>query len=69
MSVLVASIALINASAQPLGLAEFMIRDSDAAKLDPAALEEWLFYNHPSARSRIFVAMRWRAEHMSSTKP
>jgi len=43
VSVLVASIALINASAQPLGLAEFMIRDSDAAKLDPAALEERLF--------------------------
>jgi STE24 endopeptidase len=54
----------INASQQPLGLAEFMIRDSDAAKLAPSPLEEALFYDHPSARSRIDMAMRWRAEHL-----
>jgi STE24 endopeptidase len=54
----------INASREPLGLAEFMIRDADATQLDPSAIEEWLFYTHPSARNRIFVAMRWRAEHL-----
>jgi STE24 endopeptidase len=56
----------INASQQPLGLAEFLIRDADATKLDPSAVEEWLFYDHPSARSRILQAMKWRAEHLSS---
>jgi STE24 endopeptidase len=30
----------INASRQPLGLAEFMIRDSDAAKLEPSRLRK-----------------------------
>lgn len=59
----------INASRQPFGLAEFMIRDADAAKLDPSAIEEWLFYDHPSARQRIFAAMRWRAEHLSGARP
>ncbi len=59
----------INASRQPFGLAEFMIRDADAAKLDPSWLEEWLFYDHPSARQRIFAAMRWRAEHLSDAGP
>ena len=54
----------INASQQPFGLAEFMIRDADAGQLDPSPIEEWLFYNHPSARNRIFAAMRWRAEHL-----
>jgi len=54
----------INASQEPLGLADFMIRDADAHKLDPSPIEEWLFYDHPSARNRIFTAMRWRAEHL-----
>lgn len=54
----------INASQEPLGLAEFMIRDADAARLDPPAVQEWLFYDHPSARNRILAAMRWRAEHL-----
>ncbi len=57
----------INASRQPLGLADFMLRDADAAKLDPSPAEEWLFYDHPSARSRIEAAMRWRAEHPGKT--
>ena len=55
----------INASQQPSGLAEFMIRDSDAARLEPSPLEEAIFYDHPSVRSRIGMAMRWRAEHLS----
>jgi STE24 endopeptidase len=54
----------INASQQPFGLADFMLRDADAGQLDPSPIEEWLFFNHPSARNRIFVAMRWRAEHL-----
>ena len=54
----------INASQQPFGLAEFMIRDSDAAKLEPSPLEEALFYDHPSARTRIAMSMQWRAEHL-----
>ena len=54
----------INASQQPLGLAEFMIRDADAGQLDPSPIVEWAFYSHPSPRNRIFAAMRWRAEHL-----
>jgi STE24 endopeptidase len=54
----------INASQQPLGLAEFMIRDADARQLDPPPVVEMWFFNHPSARNRIFAAMRWRAEHL-----
>lgn len=55
----------INASRQPLGLAEFMIRDADAGQLDPSPLVETVFYTHPSARNRIFNAMRWRAEQVN----
>ena len=48
----------INASQEPFGLADFMIRDADARKLDPSPIEEWLFYDHPGPRNRIFTAMR-----------
>jgi STE24 endopeptidase len=54
----------LNASHEPFGLADFMIRDADAGQLAPSPIEEWLFFNHPSARNRIFAAMRWRAEHL-----
>jgi STE24 endopeptidase len=54
----------INASREPYGLADFMIRDADSTRLDPSPMEEWFFYGHPSARNRIFVAMRWRAENL-----
>jgi STE24 endopeptidase len=54
----------LNASQQPLGLAEFMLRDADAGRLDPSRIEEMVFYTHPSARNRIFTAMQWRAEHL-----
>jgi len=59
----------LNASQQPFGLSEFMIRDSDAYRLDPNSIEEMVFYSHPSARNRIFAAMRWRAEHFKVIEP
>jgi STE24 endopeptidase len=52
----------LNASREPLALAEYMLRDSDTWQIEPSSFEEWAFYHHPSARSRIFAAMRWRAE-------
>jgi STE24 endopeptidase len=32
-------------------------------KLDPTPLEEFLFFDHPSGRTRIYAAMRWKAEN------
>jgi STE24 endopeptidase len=34
-------------------------------KLDPSPLEELWFYDHPGGRSRILMAMRWKAEHLA----
>ncbi len=56
----------LNASREPFGLAEFMLRDADAGQVDPSSFTEWLFYSHPSARHRILMAMRWRAEQPES---
>ena len=54
----------LNASRQPLGLAEFMIRDADVHPLAPGAFVEWALYTHPAPAKRIRVAMRWRAEQV-----
>jgi STE24 endopeptidase len=33
-------------------------------KLDPTPLEEFIFYDHPSGRARIRMAMDWKAAHL-----
>jgi STE24 endopeptidase len=30
--------------------------------MSPGPVEEWIFYDHPSGRARIYSAMRWKAE-------
>lgn len=54
----------LNASRQPLALAEFLIRDADTHPREPDAFVEWALYDHPSEAHRIAMAMRWRAEHL-----
>ena len=31
---------------------------------EPGAVEEWIFFDHPSGRNRIHHAMRWKAENL-----
>jgi STE24 endopeptidase len=38
-------------------------------KIDPSALEERLFFDHPSGRTRIYAAMRWKAENLFLFEP
>jgi len=54
----------LNASQQPLGLAEFMLHDADVRPLAPSPVVEWMLYSHPAPARRIATAMRWRAEHL-----
>jgi Zn-dependent protease with chaperone function len=53
----------LNASAQPDGFAQVALKLGEYRKLAPGPIEEWVFYDHPSGRTRIFTAMRWKAEH------
>lgn len=55
----------INAVRKPDGFAKAVLMLSEYRKLDPSPLEEFVFYDHPSGRSRIFMAMRWKAEHLN----
>ena len=51
----------LNTARQPDGFATVTLKLSEYRKLDPKPLEEFVFYDHPSGRSRIFMAMRWKA--------
>ena len=53
----------LNAARQPDGFAQTALKLSEYRKLEPGRLEEMIFYDHPSGRTRIFTAMRWKAEH------
>jgi Zn-dependent protease with chaperone function len=54
----------VNASGQPDGEARVDLMLGEYRKLDPSPLEEALLFDHPSGRSRILMAMRWKAEHL-----
>ena len=53
----------INAARQPDGFAQVSLKLSEYRKLEPGPLEELIFFDHPSGRTRIRTAMRWKAEH------
>jgi STE24 endopeptidase len=58
----------VNASGQPDGEAAVDLKLGEYRKLDPSPLEEALFYDHPSGRSRITMAMQWKAEHLADAR-
>jgi STE24 endopeptidase len=49
---------------EPDGFAEVSLKLGEYRKLAPGPLEEFLFYDHPSGRSRIRMAMEWKAEEL-----
>jgi Zn-dependent protease with chaperone function len=59
----------LNAARQPDGEAEADLLLGEYRKLDPSPLEEFLFFDHPSGRTRIYAAMRWKAENQCLVSP
>ena len=53
----------LNAARQPDGEANVDMLLGEYRKLDPSPLEEFIFFDHPSGRTRITAAMQWKAEH------
>src|SRR5271169_1164495 len=54
----------LNASRQPDGFAQAAIHLGEYRKMDPGPVEEWIFFDHPSGRNRIYAAMRWKQENL-----
>ena len=59
----------LNASRQPDGFAQGAIHLGEYRKMNPGAVEEWIFFDHPSGRNRIHDAMRWKAENLQLFAP
>lgn len=55
----------LNAVRKPDAFSTIALKLSNYRKLDPGPWEEAIFYDHPSGRTRIWEAMRWKAEHLN----
>jgi STE24 endopeptidase len=56
-------------SRQPDGFAQAAIHLGEYRKMSPGAVEERIFFAHPSGRNRIHDAMRWKAENLQLFAP
>jgi STE24 endopeptidase len=54
----------INTSREPDGMAKVALKLGAYRKLDPSPLEEFVFFDHPSGRARIRMAMDWKAANL-----
>jgi STE24 endopeptidase len=59
----------LNAARQPDAEANVDLLLGEYRKMDPGPIEEFVFFDHPSGRTRITAAMRWRAEHPETASP
>ena len=54
----------LNAAREPDGFATIALKLAEYRKLEPGAVEEFVFFDHPSGYNRILMAMRWKAENL-----
>ncbi|MDE2181879.1 MAG: M48 family metallopeptidase [Alphaproteobacteria bacterium] len=54
----------LNAVRQPDAFATVVLKLGEYRKLEPSPWEEFVLYDHPSGRTRIWEAMRWKAAHL-----
>ncbi|MBI1213517.1 MAG: M48 family metalloprotease [Alphaproteobacteria bacterium] len=59
----------LNAVREPDAFATAILKLAQYRKLDPTPLEEIIFYDHPSGRTRVHMAMQWKAEHLNDLAP
>jgi STE24 endopeptidase len=56
----------LNAARQPDGAAQAALHLAEYRKMQPGAVEEVIFFDHPSGWNRIHRAMVWKAENFSA---
>jgi STE24 endopeptidase len=54
----------VNTAREPDGFAKVALKLGTYRKLDPTPVEEFIFFDHPSGRARIRMAMDWKAAHL-----
>jgi STE24 endopeptidase len=51
----------LNSARAPDGFATAALRLSSYRKIEPGPWEEFIFFDHPSGRARVFMSMQWKA--------
>jgi STE24 endopeptidase len=54
----------VNTAREPDAFAMVALKLGEYRKLDPSPFEEFVFFDHPSGRARIRMAMDWKAAHL-----
>lgn len=54
----------LNAAREPDGFAAAAMKIASYRKIAPGPLEEMLFFDHPSGRTRVHMAMQWKKDHV-----
>lgn len=55
----------LDAAREPDGFAMTAMQLSEYRKIEPAPWEEAIFFDHPSGRTRVRMAMEWKARHLA----
>ena len=55
----------LDAAREPDGFASTAMKLSEYRKIEPTELEEMIFFDHPSGRTRVRMAMEWKARHLA----
>jgi STE24 endopeptidase len=56
----------LEAAREPDGFAKTAMRLSEYRKIEPGPVEEALFFDHPSGRTRVRMAMEWKARNVAN---
>jgi STE24 endopeptidase len=59
----------LDAAREPDGFASTAMKLSEYRKIEPSPLEEAIFFDHPSGRTRVRMAMEWKARHLAELPP
>lgn len=59
----------LEAAREPDGFASTAMKLSEYRKIEPTPLEEAIFFDHPSGRTRVRMAMEWKARHLGELPP
>lgn len=60
--------SLVHAN-EPDGLSKALVKTAEYRAPSPSAIEEFLFYDHPSVENRVRRAMEWKAAHPETGQP
>jgi len=59
----------LDAAREPDGFASIAMKLSEYRKIEPSPLEEAVFFDHPSGRTRVRMSMDWKARHLAELPP